>query len=125
MTADEFRFTSAAGKPESRLFRHDVLACIEFKGPTKKLPKPPPSYEVKEYMPTDPEVRCVEPPRNTLLASVLIIGAARLPSDISASPTGATTSSLSCGRRWTLSKLRAGLSTRSPHLLSLTSKRRL
>jgi hypothetical protein len=47
MTADEFRLTSAAAKPESRLFWEDVLACIEFKRPTKKLPKPPPSYEVK------------------------------------------------------------------------------
>jgi hypothetical protein len=61
MTADEFRLTSAADKPESRLFWEDVLACIEFKRPTKKLPKPPPSYEVKGYTPTDPEFRCMEP----------------------------------------------------------------
>jgi hypothetical protein len=61
MTPDEFRLTSAAAKPESRLFWEDVLACIEFKRPTKKLTKPPPSYEVKEYTPTDPEFRYVEP----------------------------------------------------------------
>ena len=61
MMAEEFRLTSAAAKPESRLSWEDVLACIEFKRPTKKLPKPPPSYEVKEYTPTDPEFRCVEP----------------------------------------------------------------
>jgi hypothetical protein len=61
MTADEFRLTSAVDKPESRLFWEDVLACIEFKRPTKKLPKLPPSYEVKGYTPTDPEFRCVEP----------------------------------------------------------------
>ena len=42
MTAEEFRLTSAAAKPESRLFWEDVLACIEFKRPTKRLTKPPP-----------------------------------------------------------------------------------
>jgi hypothetical protein len=73
MGHDEFRLTSAATRPESRLFWEDILACIEFKRPTKKLAKPPPSYEVKEYTPTDPEFRCVEPSvpeaRETVAAS--------------------------------------------------------
>jgi hypothetical protein len=65
--------------------------------------------------------------RNTLLlASVLIIGAASNHLQTDRSPTGSTTSSLSCGRRWTLSKPRVGMSPRSSsHLVSPTSRRKL
>ncbi|OJA10728.1 hypothetical protein AZE42_13150 [Rhizopogon vesiculosus] len=57
--ADDYKHISAAKK---RFFWEDMLACIEFKRPTKKLSKCPPCYEVAPYMPTHPEYRRVEPP---------------------------------------------------------------
>jgi len=59
---DDYRLINAAMKPEARFFWKDVLACIEFKRPTKKLSQLPLAYEVELYKPTKPEYRCVESP---------------------------------------------------------------
>jgi len=60
--ADDYKLISATKKPKKGFFWEDMLACIEFKRPTKKLSKCPLSYEVAPYMPTHPEYRRVEPP---------------------------------------------------------------
>jgi hypothetical protein len=57
---DDDNSINAATKPETRLVWKDMLACIEFKRPTKKLSKSPLSYEVTPYKSTNPEYRCVE-----------------------------------------------------------------
>ncbi|OJA10657.1 hypothetical protein AZE42_07281, partial [Rhizopogon vesiculosus] len=54
------RLINTATKQETRLVWKDMLACIEFKRPTKKLSKSPLSYEVAPYKSTNPEYRCVE-----------------------------------------------------------------
>jgi hypothetical protein len=67
MGADDYKLITAATKPKKQLSWKDVLACIEFKRPTKKLSQCPLSYEVVPYKPTHPEYRHVEPPETDTL----------------------------------------------------------
>ena len=56
------RVIKATMAPEARLLWQNVLALIEFKRHTKQPSPPPLSYKVKDYIPTKPEYRRVEPP---------------------------------------------------------------
>ncbi|KAG1807196.1 hypothetical protein EV424DRAFT_248780 [Suillus variegatus] len=81
MGADDYKLISAATKPKKKLFWKDVLACVEFKRPTKKLSQCPLSYEVAPYKPTHPEYRRVEPPE-TDTPAIAAVDSAQTPATL-------------------------------------------
>ena len=75
----DHKVIKSAKTPTTRPVWQDVLALIEFKRRTNR-PSPPPSYEVKDYIPTKPEYRRVQPPEPDTPATAAAPDSSQIPS---------------------------------------------